>query len=109
MSYVPSRGESMKSTKEILSAAAPASLSMPPCLTAFQYVQRADGIISFYKDEPKGTPLFWVNEKEVKSRRAILRFIRHLSDKNWITGQHIAEFIDQCRAALYETGAEPNE
>ena len=37
---------------------------------------------------------YWITEKTIKTRRGLIRMIRHLCEKKWITPQHIIELID---------------
>lgn len=51
------------------------------------------GNIDFYHEGVKRWT-YWIEEKEVETRRGLIRWIRHLSEKNWITTRHIVELID---------------
>ena len=37
---------------------------------------------------------YWIPEQEIGTRRGIIRWVRHLSDKNWVTTEHIRQLID---------------
>lgn len=48
--------------------------------------------------ELKATERYWypVEVKRCNTRGKMLHWIRHLSEKNWVTTEHIRQFIDCC-------------
>jgi len=43
---------------------------------------------------PTGSWSYWIPEKEVQSEKGLLRWIRHLLPKQWITKDTIEQLID---------------
>lgn len=37
---------------------------------------------------------YWIDDFEVATRRGLIRFVRHMTEKNWITTKHLRDFID---------------
>jgi hypothetical protein len=44
--------------------------------------------------EGTGKWFHWIPEHEIETRRGLIRWIRLLTEKNWVTRGHIAELID---------------
>jgi hypothetical protein len=43
---------------------------------------------------------YWISEKDIQTRRGLIRMIQHLTEKNWISRLHIAELMDLAHKEL---------
>ena len=65
------------------------AMKIDPCVR-----RDGSGNIEFCKVSPnKRDWNYWIPEIEVETRRGLIRWIGHLCEKNWVTGQHIRELI----------------
>lgn len=53
------------------------------------------GYVDFYNLEmDRWMDWYWIREGELKTRRGLIRWIRHLIDKNWVTKEHLKQLIE---------------
>jgi len=64
------------------------------------FVRRDEkGNIEFFNENLNNWE-YWISEKDVQTRRGLIRMIRHLTEKNWITREHISELMDLAHKEL---------
>uniref|UniRef100_A0A6H1ZIF9 Uncharacterized protein n=1 Tax=viral metagenome TaxID=1070528 RepID=A0A6H1ZIF9_9ZZZZ len=66
----------------------------PPNLSERVVRSDGDGFIEFYNAIHSGNWEYSIATHEVQTRRGLLRWLHHLSEKNWITTKHLQQLIE---------------